>query len=156
MDELRQQLLDLPTRDHAHAGFDAAVKDLPADLRGKRPKGVEHSLWEILEHLRLAQEDILDYIRNPKYVAREWPAGYWPKTQKPPDDAAWDGSLKAFRRDRKALAALVKDESRDLLAPIQHAGGKSLLRDVLVIADHNAYHIGQFIQLRRILGAWPA
>jgi len=156
MDELRQQILDLLTRDHAHAGFDAAVKNMPPEIRGKRPRGAEHSPWEILEHLRLAQADMLDYIRNPKYVAREWPAGYWPKTQKPPDEAAWDKSVKAFKRDRNALAALVKDESRDLLAPIDYAGGKSLLRDILVVTDHNAYHIGQLIQLRRLLGAWPA
>jgi hypothetical protein len=99
---------------------------------------------------------MLDYIRNPKYVAPAWPAGYWPKSQKPPDDAAWEKSVKAFRRDRGALAAMLKDESRDLLSPIEHAGGKSLLRDILVIVDHNAYHIGQFVQLRRLLGAWPS
>lgn len=156
MNELRQQLVDLLTRDHAHAGFDAATKDVPPAIRGKRPKGAEHSLWQVVEHLRLAQEDMLDYIRNPKYKEKEWPAGYWPETQTPPDDAAWDKSVKAFRRDRDALVALVKDESRDPLAPIEHAGGKSLLRDILVIADHNAYHIGQLVELRRLLGAWPA
>lgn len=156
MDELRQQTLDLLTRDHAHAGFDAAVKDVPPEIRGKRPKGAEHSLWELLEHLRLSQWDMLDYVRNPKYAAAKWPEGYWPAKQTPPDEAAWDKSVKAFKRDRNALAALVKNESTDLLAPIEYAGGKSLLRDVLVIADHNAYHIGQMIQLRRILGAWPA
>lgn len=156
MDELRQQILDLLTKDHAHAGFDKAVKDVPTAMRGKKPKGAEHSLWELLEHLRLAQWDMLDYVKNPKYEAPKWPEGYWPRTANPPDEAAWEKSVKAFKRDRKAFAALIEDESTDLLAPIAHAGGKSLLRDVLVIADHNAYHVGQMIQLRRMLGAWPS
>ena len=155
MEKLKEHLLELLTGESAHVNFESAVKDVPAAIRGKRPKGAEHSPWEILEHLRIAQWDILEFARDPKHVSPEFPAGYWPKSQTPPDDAAWDKSVKAFRHDRAALAALVK-ESKDPLAPIPHAGGKTLLREVLLAADHNAYHLGQLVQLRRLLGGWSA
>jgi hypothetical protein len=156
MEKLREHLLELLSGGHAHVTFEAAVKGMPQAMRGKRPKGTDHSPWELLEHLRIAQWDILEFVRNPKHVSPEFPAGYWPKTKTPPDDAAWNKSVKAFRRDSAAIAALVKDEANDLLAPIPYADGKTFLRAVLLAADHNAYHLGQLVQLRRLLGAWPA
>jgi uncharacterized damage-inducible protein DinB len=151
---LREHLFKLLTAEQAHAGFDAAVKNLPANLRGKRPEGAEHSPWQLLEHLRIAQEDILDFSRNPNYKTLEWPRDYWPATAEPPDDKAWDKSVRAFRRDLKTFCALIADEETDLYAPIPHGNGQTILREALLIADHNAYHVGQLVLLRRLLGAW--
>lgn len=151
---LRKHLLELLAGGQAHATFDHAVKDLPVALRGKRPKGAEHSPWEVLEHLRIAQWDILDFSRNPKYQHRPWPEGYWPATPAPPDDQAWDKSVRAFRRDLKAMCALVADPATNLYAPIPHGDGQTILREALLVADHNAYHLGELVLLRRLLGAW--
>jgi DinB superfamily len=153
-ESLREHLLSLLTGEHAHASFETAVQNIPADVRGKRPKGAAHSLWEVLEHLRITQRDILDFIRDPKYVSPEFPAGYWPKSQTPPDDKAWDKSVFGFRADLKIVAELTAKESVDLLAPLAHAPDKTILREVLLVADHNAYHLGELVLLRRILGAW--
>jgi len=151
---LREHVLNLLKGDGAHADFETAVKDLPADLRGKRPKGVEHSPWEVLEHLRIAQWDILEFTRNAKHVSPEFPSGYWPSAQAPPNEKAWEKSVAAFRADLKAMADLVANESMDLMAPIAHADGKTVLREALLVADHNAYHLGELVLLRRLLGAW--
>ena len=151
---LRQHLLDLLTGSNAHADFEAAIKDLPAILRGKRPKGADHSPWELLEHLRIAQWDILDFSRSPKYKERPWPSSYWPASAEPPDDKAWDKSVRAFRKDLKTFCALISDPAIDLHAKIPHGSGQTILREALLIADHNAYHVGQLILVRRLLGAW--
>jgi hypothetical protein len=151
---LREHLISVLAGGHAHATFDAAVKDMPAELRGKRPKGAEHSAWEILEHLRIAQRDILEFSRNPRHKSPEWPTGYWPTSPQPPDDKAWEKSVRAFRRDLKAMCALVADESTDLYAKIPHGDGQTILREALLTADHNAYHVGELVLLRRLLGAW--
>jgi hypothetical protein len=151
---LRQHLLDLLTGSNAHADFEAAIKDLPADLRGKRPKGAEHSPWELLEHLRIAQEDILDFSRNPKYKSLDWPGGYWPSSPNPPDEKAWDKSVRAFRKDLKTFCDLISDPATDLYAKIPHGDGQTILREAVLIADHNAYHVGQLVLVRRLLGAW--
>ncbi len=153
-DALRQQLLELLRGGNAHAGFDAAVADFPAQLRGKKPKGAEHSAWQLLEHLRIAQWDILEFSRDAKHVSPKWPDGYWPKADAPPSAAAWSNSVRRFRADLKAMAKLVADKDRDLFALIPHGEGQTLLREALLLADHNAYHIGQLILLRRLLGAW--
>lgn len=154
---------DKPVRDHviklleggqAHATFDGAVKGLPAALRGKRPKGAEHSPWEILEHMRIAQQDILEFSINPKYAARAWPDAYWPKSPKPPNDKAWAKSVRAFHADLEAMQKLVAAESTDLYARIPHGDGQTILREALLIADHNAYHLGELVLVRRLLGAW--
>lgn len=150
----REHLVAVLTGGDAHADFDAAVKDMPAEARGKRPKGAEHSPWQVLEHLRLAQWDILEFTRNPKHQSPQFPEGYWPKDAAPPDAKAWDKSVAAFRADLKAMVALVRTDSTDLTAPLAHAGDKTVLREVLVLADHNAYHLGQLVLLRRLLGAW--
>lgn len=151
---LRQHLIDLLKGGNAHVTFDAAVKDLPPELRGKRPKGAEHSPWQILEHLRIAQWDILEFSRNPRHQSPDWPSGYWPANPAPPDEKAWDKSVSAFRRDLKALCDMVANESTDLFVRIAHGDGQTVLREALLAADHNAYHIGQLVLTRRLLRAW--
>ena len=151
---LRQHLLDLLNGGHAHATFDAAVKNLPIALRGKRPRGAEHSPWEVLEHLRIAQWDILEFSRDAAHQSPAWPSGYWPATPVPPDPKAWDKSVRAFRRDLKAMCDLVADPSTDLYARIPHGDGQTILREALLVADHNAYHLGELVLVRRLLGAW--
>jgi hypothetical protein len=149
----RKELMALLTEEHAHAGFDATVKEFPAALRGKRPNGLPHSAYQLVEHLRIAQWDIVEYALNPKHKSPEFPDGYWPKTAEPPDEKAWDKSLAAFRADRKKLVAAL--EKADLLEPIEHAKGQSLASKTILLIDHNAYHLGQLVLLRRLLGIWP-
>jgi hypothetical protein len=151
---LRQHLLKMLKGGDAHADFESAIKNFPVNLRGKRPKGAEHSAWEVLEHLRIAQWDILEFSRNSGHKSPEFPGGYWPRTQSPPSEKAWDQSVQAFRKDLEALCGLVSDESTDLLAPIPHGDGQTVLREALLAADHNAYHLGELVLLRRILGTW--
>jgi hypothetical protein len=153
---LREHLRSLLTGAHAHADFEAAVKDFPSEVRGKRPEGSPHSPWELLEHLRITQWDILEFSRNAAHISPEFPAGYWPVTQAPPDVEAWDASVEGFRRDLAALATLAEDASTDLFARIPHGDGQTVLREVLLAADHSAYHLGQLLLVRKLLGAWPA
>jgi len=150
---LREHLLYLLKDGGAHLDFDAAVKDLAPSIQGQTPPGSPHSPWEVLEHMRIAQWDILEFTRDPKHVSPEFPTGYWPAAAAPPDENAWNKSLKSFRADHKALCDLVSDESLDLLVPIPHGDGQTILREVLLAADHNAYHLGQLVLLRRLLGA---
>jgi hypothetical protein len=151
---LRQHVLNLLTDGGAHLKFDDAVKNMPASLQGTRPKGAEHSAWELLEHLRIAQWDIVEFTRNPKHKSPDFPKGYWPNSQSPPSDKAWEKSAAAFRADLKAMADLVANESTDLFAKIPHGEGQTVLREALLMADHNAYHLGELVLLRRMLGAW--
>ena len=152
--ELRKHLVEVLTGGHAHATFEQAVKNLPVELRGKVPKGGEHSPWQLLEHLRLAQWDILDFSRNAKYQSMKWPDDYWPKEKAPADEKAWDKSVRAFKRDLKEMCALVEDPKTDLFAKIPHGDGQTILREALLMADHNAYHVGQLVLVRKMLGAW--
>lgn len=155
-DPLRTHLSRTLDWHEAHATFDQAVDGLPAASRGVAAPGFEHTAWQLLEHLRIAQADLLDFCTNAQYAhALEWPAGYWPATPAPPDAAAWDASVAAFRRDRDALKALVMSDSFDLYAPVP--SGKPTqtgLRAILLTIDHNSYHIGQLVSLRRALGHW--
>jgi hypothetical protein len=151
---LRKHLIDLLTGSNAHANFDAALKDFPAELYGKLPKGADHSPWEILEHLRIAQWDILEFSRDAHHQSPKWPEGYWPEKSAPDDEKAWDTSVRGFRKDLKAMTELVNDTSRDLYEKIPHGDGQTLLREALLVVDHNAYHIGQLILVRKLLGAW--
>jgi uncharacterized damage-inducible protein DinB len=151
---LRQHLLSLLRGGNAHADFESAIEDLPASMRGKEPKGAEHSAWELLEHLRIAQWDILEFSRNPSHKSPDWPSGYWPATAEPPDDKAWEKSVRAIRRDLKGMCELVEDKSTDLYAKIPHGDGQTILREALLFADHNAYHLGQIVLVRRLLDAW--
>jgi hypothetical protein len=151
---LRQHLLELLRGGAAHATFDDAVKDLPAKLRGARPAKFPHSPWMLLEHLRLAQWDILEFSRNAKHVSPEWPGGYWPKAEAPPSAVSWSNSIQRFRRDLKAMQNLVANRKTDLFARIPWGDGQTILREALLLADHSAYHIAQLVDLRRMLGAW--
>jgi len=153
-DALREHVLNLLKGGHAHADFDAAIADLPSKLRGAKPKGAPHTVWQLVEHMRIAQWDILEFSRDPKHVSPAWPTGYWPKSDAPPTPAAWNNSLRKFRADAKAMARLVVDPKSDLFKKIPHGTGQTLLREALLVADHNAYHIGQLVLLRRLLGDW--
>jgi hypothetical protein len=151
---LRHQLVKLLEESEAHAAFDDAVKEMPFESQGKISKGAEHSPWQLLEHLRIAQWDILEFAIDPKHKSPKFPDGYWPKNPAPPDTQAWKRSADAFRADRKRFCALLNEESTDLFAKIPHGDGQTLLRQTLVAADHNAYHLGQLILVRRLLDAW--
>jgi uncharacterized damage-inducible protein DinB len=152
---LREHLLYLLRGGGAHLSFDQAVADLPPELRGAKPAGVQHTPWRLLEHMRIAQWDILEFSRNPRHVSPSFPDGYWPAGDAPPDPGAWDRSIAAFQADLRAMQDLVADSSVDLFAPLPHGEGQTVLREALLVADHNAYHLGQLVVLRRALGAWP-
>lgn len=151
---LRQHVLDLLQGGGAHLDFDAAVANLPTHLRGGKPESLPHTPWRLVEHMRLAQRDILDYCRSADYDSPPWPEGYWPDTDGPPDGRAWQHSLKAFRADAETLQQLVADPATDLLAPLPWGGEHTILREALLVADHNSYHLGQLVTVRRLLGAW--
>jgi hypothetical protein len=151
---LRKELDRLLAGKGAHADFDAAVADFPSKLRGVKPQGAPYSAWELLEHLRTAQWDMLEFSRDPKHISPAWPAGYWPKTSAPDSAAAWNRSVKIVQRDLAAMRKLVLDSKSDLFTPFAHGEGQTLLREAIQMADHNAYHVGQLIFLRRLLGAW--
>jgi DinB superfamily len=140
----------------AHVDFDSAIAKIPARLQGEKPSGVSHTLWRLLEHMRIAQRDILEFSRNPKHVSPEFPVGYWPKGDAPPRKDSWTKSVRAFKRDLRAMQKLIANPSTDLLAPIPHGSGQTVLREALLVADHNAYHLGELVIVRRLLGAWPA
>ncbi len=152
---LRRHLVDLLTGRNAHADFETVVRNFPEELRGVRPEGQAHSAWRLVEHLRIAQWDILEFSRDAEHVSPPWPESYWPPEDEPPDDGAWERSLAAFRRDLETMCELVKDPERDLGAPFPWGDGQTLLREALLVADHNAYHVGQLVTLRQLLGAWP-
>jgi uncharacterized damage-inducible protein DinB len=137
----------------AHVAFEAAVADFPPKLRGAKPAGAPHSAWELLEHMRLAQHDILDFSRNPNYKEKRFPDDYWPETAQPPSAEAWDRSIEQFKADLQEMRALIKDTSLDLNANIPHGKGQTLFREALLIVDHNSYHLGQFVFLRKMLEA---
>ena len=151
---LREHVLSLLRGGGAHLDFDAAIADLPAELRGARVAGVPHTPWRLLEHMRLAQWDILEFSRSPRHVSPPFPEGYWPAGDAPPDDGAWDRSVAAFRAELRAMQDLVADPATDLFTPLPHGEGQTVLREALLVADHNAYHLGQLVVVRRLLGAW--
>ena len=148
-DPLRKHLLNVLRMEGAHADFDATVEGFPSKLRGKKIAGAPHTAWQLLEHMRIAQEDILDFSRNPDYQEKKFPDDYWPATEAPPSDAAWDQSADRFRKDMKAMEHLVS--TGDLMARIPHGTGQTLLREALLVADHNSYHLGQLMFVRRTL-----
>lgn len=155
---------DTALRDHlarqlgwgdAHADFDAAVRDLPAKLRGVAVAGFPHSVWQLVEHIRLTQADILEFCQNPGYEEQSWPADYWPKSAAPPDAKAWEASLSAYHRDREALERMIKDPHLDLYAKVPAGKGQTFLREFLLVTDHTSYHVGQIVAVRRLLNNWP-
>jgi hypothetical protein len=151
---LREHVIYVLDGGGAHAKFEDVVKNFPANLRGRKPAGLPHSPWMLLEHMRIAQSDILEFSRNPKHESPEWPEGYWPKTEAPPNPSAWDTSLKNFRKDLKAMRDLVENPKTDLFAKIPGGDGQTVLREALLLADHNAYHLAQLVDAKRALGAW--
>jgi hypothetical protein len=152
--QLREHLIYLLNGGGAHARFDDVVKNLPEELRGAKPSGLPHSAWMLLEHLRLAQWDILEFSRNSKHTSPEWPKGYWTKSEAPPSAAAWNKSVQQFRKDLKSMQALVANPKTDLYARIAWGDGQTILREALLLADHNAYHLGQLVDVRRLLSDW--
>jgi hypothetical protein len=152
---VRQQLRDELTHSHAHVGCERAFAGLPREHRGARVDGQPHTVWRLLEHLRIALWDILEFSRGPQHVSPKWPDGYWPEGDAPPNDAAWEAALAGLRRDLADFCALLDDPARDLHAPFAWGDGQTLMREALVIIDHNAYHVGQVVTLRQLLGSWP-
>jgi len=153
---IRKHVDTLLRMEGAHAAFDDAVADFPSALRGAKPAGAPHSAWELLEHMRIAQEDILDFSRNPEYRDKKFPDDYWPATEAPPNDEAWESAVRQFQLDLEEMRALVAGQSNDLSARIPHGQGQTLLREALLVADHNAYHLGQLVFLRKMLEAQAA
>jgi hypothetical protein len=152
---LREHLLELLGGGAAHTDFDAAVSGLPPKLRGAKPAGQPHTPWRILEHMRLAQHDILEFTINPGHVSPPFPEGYWPDGDAPPSATAWAAAVRLFRADLKQMRKLVEDSGIDLLAPLSHGTGQTVAREAMLLVDHNAYHLGQLIIVRRLLGVWP-
>jgi uncharacterized damage-inducible protein DinB len=152
--QVRETIGRMLAWDDAHAGFDTVVADIEPEFRGAQPNGLPYSAWQLLEHLRITQHDILDFCRNPAYKEMAWPADYWPASPVPPSESAWDTSIEAFRQDRQALQQLAADPAVDLTARIPHGTGQTYLRELLLVADHSAYHIGQLVLVRRLLGNW--
>jgi len=152
--DLRQHLLALLEGGGAHVTFERAIEGLAPGLRGRRPEGAAHSPWQILEHLRIAQRDILEFSRDPSWVSPEWPDGYWPQAPEPPAENSWNECVEAFEADLHEMADLVRDPANDLHAPFSWGDGQTLLREALLVADHNAYHLGELVVVRRLLGAW--
>jgi hypothetical protein len=152
MNALREHLLYLLREGGAHINFQNAFGDLPEQLRGAKPACVPHSPWRLLEHMRIAQWDILEFSSNPKHVSPAFPDGYWPAGDAPSDPRDWDRSMAAFRADLEAMCSLVANPETDLFVPIPHGDGQTVLREALLVADHNAYHLGQMIVVRRALG----
>jgi hypothetical protein len=150
-DPVREQVIKLMQGGQAHLTFEQAIEDFPPRLRGVRPKGAPHTAWQLVEHLRIALWDILEFSRNAKHVSPSWPEGYWPKTEKPPSDTAWKKSIASIKKDLSEMVKLVENPKTDLYAKIPHGTGQNILREAMLIADHNAYHIGQLVLLRRLL-----
>jgi hypothetical protein len=154
-DPFRQQLLRLLAGVDAHMPFEEAVADFPDEAMNERPPNVDYTPWHLIEHLRMTQADILDYVTNPQYVGREWPREYWPDSTATATRSTWDASVAGFLADRGAIGELVADASRDLFAVLPGTPGHTPMREVRIVADHNAYHVGEFAVLRQVMGTWP-
>jgi len=151
VDTLRKHLVDMLTETNAHLMFEAVIKDFPEKARGRKAGNFQHTAWQLLEHLRLAQWDILEFSRNAGHESPPWPEGYWPENDAPASTAAWNKSVKAFETDLQEFVALIEDESNDLFEPFAHGDGQTLLREALVLAKHNSYHLGQLVALKKAL-----
>jgi len=153
---IRDHVVELLEGGHAHVTFEDAIAAWPSQLRGAKPSGQPFTPWRLLEHIRISQWDIVGFTKSAKHVSPEWPAGYWPPSDAPPDAAAWEKSVAQVKRDVQTMQRLVRDPGTDLFARIPHGTGQTVLREALVLADHNSYHLGQLVVLRRLLGAWKA
>ena len=148
---LREQLLQALRGDQSHLDFDSAIADFPVELAGEKPGTAPHTAWQLLEHMRIAQRDILEFSRNALHKSPPWPEGYWPETDTPPSAQTWEQTIAAFREDARAMEALIAHPSHDLFKPIEGGDGQTLLREALVLAAHNSYHLGQLVYLKKIL-----
>ena len=154
-EQLRKHVIALLDGRGAHIDFAGVIEGLPPGYHGARPERIPHTPWRLLEHMRICQWDILEYCRSPRHVSPDFPDGYWPEGDAPPSENAWQESVASFQADLQAMKDLVADRSNDLMAPLEHGEpGHTLLREALLLADHNAYHIGQMVIVRRALGAW--
>ncbi|GAA4833440.1 DinB family protein [Algivirga pacifica] len=153
---IREHIVRLLSWEEAHVGFESTIEDIPEELRGKTVENFPHSLWQLLEHIRICQWDILDFCINPEYQEMEWPKDYWPTSPTPPSSQAWDESIRQVLADREALKQLAVDPQVDLTSEIPHGDGQTYYRELLLVADHNAYHVGQLAMLRRLLGIWDS
>jgi len=159
---LREQLIAALEGGNAHAAFDEVVEKFPAHLRGEKAggemAGLPYSAWQLVEHIRIAQQDIVEFSdsKHGKYKPKKWPDAYWPKESAPSSEGAWERSIAAIKRDRDAMVALIRDGKNDLAAPFPWGDGQNLIREAILIVDHNSYHIGELLALRRLLGIWPA
>jgi hypothetical protein len=151
---LRDRLVRLLRSEDAHVGLERALEGLPGEHRGVKPPGQPHTIWRLLEHLRVAQWDILEFSRRADHVSPPWPAGYWPAADAPASEAEWEGAIERYARDLDAFCALLRDPAVDLHTPFPWGSGQDLLREALVLADHQAYHLGQIVLLRQLLGSW--
>jgi uncharacterized damage-inducible protein DinB len=148
---IREQLVQAIRGDQSHIDFETAIDDFPVELAGKKIEKASHTAWQLLEHMRIAQHDILEFSRNPKHQSPPWPEGYWPQTESAPDRQAWEASIAAFRQEAQAMEELISDTQQDLFLPIEGGTGQTLLREALVLAAHNSYHLGQIVLLKKAL-----
>lgn len=155
MEEIHQQLFELLDKGHAHMTLDEAVKDFPLKHINDCPPNIDYSFWALLEHIRITQWDILDFIQNPNYKEIEWPKEYWPKKSQKATAADWKKTIAYFKKDLKQLQKIAKDTSIKLDTKISHGAGQTIIRELLTVADHNAYHIGEFAILRQVCNLWP-
>lgn len=148
---LRKQIINTLSGHESHIDFESALEDFPAALRGRKPVGAPHSAWQLLEHIRIAQKDILEFSKDPHHKSPKWPDEYWPQTAAPPDLEAWNNSIRAFQKDAEELDAMVQNPRADLFQPFEHGAGQTLLREALLAAAHNSYHLGQLVFLKKML-----
>ncbi|HVX24832.1 MAG TPA: DinB family protein [Parafilimonas sp.] len=154
--EIIQQLIALLTKANAHATFNDAIKNIPFEDLGKKPNNLPYSIWQITEHIRIAQKDILEFSTNKNYKELDWPNDYWPKEAAPKNEASWKKCIDEIQKDLDAFIQLLNDENADLYTPFEHGNGQNLLREALLIADHTSYHTGEIIVIRRVLGNWKS
>lgn len=153
---LREHVLNLLKGGHAYATFDTIVKNFPFEMMGKKPEGFDHSAWQLLEHIRIAQWDIVEFSLSADHISPKWPEEYWPKESAPDSEKDWQQSVETIKSDLKKMQDLVANPKTDLFAKIPHGTGQTILREALLIVDHNSYHLGQIVMLRKILGIWPS
>jgi len=151
---LRDQLIEMLTGEHAHVNFDNAIKGIPEKLIGVRPDKIPYSIWQITEHIRITQWDILEFSRKEQHISPKWPQGYWPKNEAPQDISEWKESLRLIKNNRDSLIEMIADHNNDLLRPFPYGQGQNLLREALLVIDHTSYHTGEIIVVRRLLGSW--
>jgi hypothetical protein len=156
LDPLRKELVFQINGGNAHVPFEKAVAGFPAKFRGVVPEGLPYSSWQLLEHIRIAQADMLEFCSSSKYKEKKWPDDYWPKSPAPPDARSWEGSIRSIKNDRAAFIKLISDPNVDLFRPLPWGSGQTLFHEACLIIDHNSYHLGEIVTVRHLLGVWPS